>query len=493
MHTQGRAFLVISIVGSMALLSGCIAPLTCPEGERATPEGCVSEDASVPLDVAADAGVDAEQPDAPVCGDTCVGATPFCVGGACVACRDSADCGSLTPMCDAGGCVSCEGRSDCTPAQVADEFAARVCAGAAAAPPSRYPGIDENRARVDEAAAVAGVCLSAESSPLRAVLLDAILEGRTSVDFAVLEACLAPLRDRGPPAFAPFVFLGCEGAYLGHQPDGGSCALPTECVSGHCRVGGGSCGGVCAARVALGATCGPEDECVAGSYCSGSRCIVEPPSTIRGRGESCTGDYQCDGDEFLVCRGATGARICTDPPPAGDPCHDSSLLPCTLGAYCDGATCRARIALGSTCTDAASCVSGARCGGSPMRCLAVATPDAACGPDQVCVQGTSCVAGTCQQLPDVGEACDGTCLRGVCMAGTCRSQPIGTTCPAGFRLFDLFDPCGDGGTCTDRSGSFTCVATAASGASCATSGVLCNEPADFCSDRDICEPICSID
>jgi hypothetical protein len=37
----------------------------------------------------------------------------FCVGGDCVTCRDSADCGDETPVCESGGCRACASHDEC--------------------------------------------------------------------------------------------------------------------------------------------------------------------------------------------------------------------------------------------------------------------------------------------------------------------------------------------------------------------------------------------
>jgi hypothetical protein len=47
----------------------------------------------------------------------------FCVGGACVQCRDMADCSGSTPICSAGACVACVNNDDCSSQVCGDDGA----------------------------------------------------------------------------------------------------------------------------------------------------------------------------------------------------------------------------------------------------------------------------------------------------------------------------------------------------------------------------------
>lgn len=451
-----------------ALLLGC--PNTVPDdaGPDATAE-------DVPmLDDAGDAGGDAGP-----CG-ACPAATPFCVADACVACRDAADClDPLAPQCSAGSCVSCLDRTDCGPL-LAREVEARWCQAVGGAPPTRDRFVEEAQQRTVEASVTALLCGHLASGST-ITLVDALGEGRTRIDVAAFQRCTDQLATFGP-SFALFVAFGCPGAYVGTLANGEACVLPQECSSGYCRVADGACSGVCAARsVPIGSPCTDDGECVVGAYCSGT-CRMEPPDVRLGRGQPCTISSECEDD--LYCAAST----CEPYPGAGMPCV-SEPLRCAPGNYCDAEdTCRARVAEGGACTDVVSCVAGTRC--AMGTCRSVSTIGGACDATRACPAGTQCAAGRCEALPDVGEACTDACYRGVCTGGMCTSQAPGTSCPPGSRALDALDPCGEGASCRSVSGSWTCTATVANGATC--SGTIpCDEPDAFC-DSGTCTTACML-
>lgn len=75
-------------------------PLDAPTTTDATPTDALTTDAGDPC-----------------VGVSCTGSTPYCIGGTCVACESSADCGGLRPICDLarGACVAVATNPICAP------------------------------------------------------------------------------------------------------------------------------------------------------------------------------------------------------------------------------------------------------------------------------------------------------------------------------------------------------------------------------------------
>jgi len=485
-------------LGSLVLsigLFGCVAERSCPAGEHFEADACVGADGgmtdgAIPGE---DVPASCEVPcggDTPhcvsggcvACRDTsdCSGA--FCVEGACVACRDDADCDAAAPVCDAGACASCEGQ-DCSADQVADELAAVMCVGAAGAVRSNYEGGDPARSRFEEDVFAAVVCAYPAVTNEVSQILDAVRDGRTTVDFDVLRACVSDIQNVSGQLLL-FGILQCEGALAGTAANAAPCLAYFECASGYCEAGTG-CVGTCAPQVATGMPCDDDAECMGDDICAGT-CQAPTPPTGLGLGATCTNDFQCLSP--LVCRETS---TCGEIPGAGMPCNDISFTSCAAGTYCDGTTCRTRTGMGEPCTNAVSCVAGTRCEGTPARCLSVVASGASCGDDVACPAGTACVAAACTALPTIGESCSGACYRGTCVSGTCTSATVGSTCPAGARRFDALDPCGDGSTCRIAGSTWTCEATVADGAACDFDD-HCNEPSATCSENDTCDPLCAL-
>ncbi len=392
----------------------------------------------------------------------------------------------MAPHCDAGSCVSCEGRS-CPADAIARELEALVCWGAGGAVRSSSAGDDVAQRRLEEDAITALVCSYPSSVPVVGQILEAVRDGRTTVDFAALRTCMEAVQRLSSSATL-LSLLYCEGALIGSQTNGGACVGDFDCASSFCMPATSGCIGVCAAQVAVGQPCVADSQCAGAASCAGSVCVADGPSTGAARGESCTYDYQCASP--LVCIEATST--CEDVPGDGMPCHDSVLFDCAEGTYCVAGVCRLRSEEGERCPDQVSCVAGTQCAGSPSRCLPVAVNGEVCDASVVCAVGTTCTDGTCQAWPDLGEPCSDVCYRGVCEEGTCVSDRVGRDCSPGLRPFDALDPCGAGATCASGSGgAWYCVATVAAGEACGGDD-RCDEPSETCSERDVCEALCSL-
>ncbi len=148
-----RPLLLASLL-ALVLGLGC-APAACPPGFAQVGAACVAledeggasdgggagdagRDASIDggrdaavvaddagADAGSDAGTDAHVP----CDGACSGATPFCLGETCVACRDPSDCSAPSPFCEptAHACVACLSSTDCPGTAAVCDPASHTC------------------------------------------------------------------------------------------------------------------------------------------------------------------------------------------------------------------------------------------------------------------------------------------------------------------------------------------------------------------------------
>lgn len=241
--------------------------------------------------------------------------------------------------------------------------------------------------------------LKADAVVLCEVAIPSLLQD-AGFDKAQAELCLAALAalpcDAWAGASDPLVAAdgvpSCQGVLRGRVPVGGACDADIDCAGGWCAIGS-SCPGQCRARTPDGQACG-----------TGTRCEMGRACAFREGGPIC------------VARGADG-----------DAC------PCKASLYCDQTVCRSRKAVGGSCAVAGSyeCAWGLACTGTPPTCQRAVGPAGSCAAGEPCAVGTWCAAGTCTDLPGVGQPCaDGGCRRGYCDAQqVCRTLRLpGESC-----------------------------------------------------------------
>jgi subtilisin-like proprotein convertase family protein len=276
----------------------------------------------------------------------------------------------------------------------------------------------------------------------------------------------------------------------------GMCVFHTDATDpeyecGLCKAcdGEGACGNVAAGI-------DPKDDCTAteaatcaeDGFCNGSgACRLWVNGTI-------CGDQACNGSTFKSQDICNGSGVCsTGPTSSCCPflCGDDACLEtctgddeCCASAYCDGAACQEKKAIGETCSGANECLSNfcvdgyccnEACDGNCEACNLAGTegtcslhalntdPDGDCGTCKVCSGvDNSCanVAAGTDPTNDCTEAAASTCdFDGTCDgAGACRNWVDGTVCLEQFcanATVHYDDTCDGGGTCSDG-GSATC-------------------------------------
>jgi len=159
-------------------------------------------------------------------------------------------------------------------------------------------------------------------------------------------ACTENLVAPASISFRPFDTSYCDvSSCVALKPPGASCTEDTQC--GFSLIDPLSNG---------------SPQCM-GSNSNGTAtgtCIVT--GTV-GVGDSCTNDYDCDGNSdnnYVTCKGG----VCVGPS-AGGQCNDETE--CTYGYYCSNRTCQLQIQLGGTCDPSSApqtdqCVLGLACG-----------------------------------------------------------------------------------------------------------------------------------
>jgi hypothetical protein len=215
------------------------------------------------------------------------------------------------------------------------------------------------------------------------------------------------------------------------HPDGETCAVDGDCLSGHCTEK------VCCASP----SCGPCGTCAGATP---GKCQLRARGDLPGT--SC-GAYACDGAASTCPTTCTGA------------------LDCASGATCDGSGHCQKKTLGSACTTSASCASGT--------CV-----DGVCC-KEVCAAGFACnVAGhegTCVRPKGAGCADDASCATGHCVDGVCCDAACAGQCEA-------CDVAGSVGTCAPAFGAPHGARTA-----CAKGGDVCGDrTCDGTKDRTAC-------
>jgi hypothetical protein len=224
-------------------------------------------------------------------------------------------------------------------------------------------------------------------------------------DYSGIESCIAELKKASCQDFLdytigqnPKAMPACSAFTPGTVANGSGCAYNRQCTSGHCStVAEGQCG-LCAADLAVGATCHLGlDVCdpTMGAICNSltQTCIVPA-----ARGGVCSSNAGCY--ENLLCDAMTGT--CQDPPS-------------TVGAACD-----ATLADGSGCSFQVG--AGVYCNPMTMMCEQ---------PSPNGLGGASCgvnVSSGTVSLCGLGFLCNGSKggFSGKCIAG--HAAPVGSRC-----------------------------------------------------------------
>jgi hypothetical protein len=276
--------------------------------------------------------------------------------------------------------------------------------------------------------------------------LEALTDGRISIDEALLEQCLLTAMTN-PCSLKPslasvngaldvYRFLqACPGVVIPRQDLGEPCTTSFECQTRLQCDTASSCPGVCRPRYQLGDSCEVQYQQCSVPYgiCLNGTCRI--PSE---RGGSCVDELDCKRD--LACDPET--LTCAEPlfrPGLGETCINDfngakPAFICLPGLYCgDGGdigspgTCQRLRTEGEPC-DYNGCDEGLVCGslaGAPPVCVGAASEGELCYPGNArsCEDGLNCVAITseepatwiCIAQPGFGEPCPvlGACGEGL--------------------------------------------------------------------------------
>jgi hypothetical protein len=212
---------------------------------------------------------------------------------------------------------------------------------------------------------------------LKLSCVDAVLAPDSGLTGAAMAACAAALPAASCADLVYNNIAACN--FAGTRPVGAACGTNEQCASGRCAKHDSTCG-VCAERVADGAACLADLDCLAGRVCNGNdQCVL--------------------------------------PAAAGAPC--SASAPCGHATDCVAGTCQASATMaGPACTaqggcslaHALYCTPSSVCAAIPLN-----PPDGAC--DASTTSPALCAAGTCV-LPPVGD-------KGVCEGFAADGAPCG--------------------------------------------------------------------
>lgn len=268
------------------------------------------------------------------------------------------------------------------------------------------------------------------------------------------------------------------GACASKGDDGAACSAANQCLSGHCVEGvccNGPCGGACdtCASAAAPGVCSPAGAGAPGApSCLPFVCNGATPSCPLGCASdlNCAPGHFCDGGA-CVARLAIGQTCGGDNQCASDHCVDGVCC----GSACDGA-CEACDLDGSVgqCVAVPDGTAGApSC--TPYVCDGVGTGcPSTCATSDDCVLTSLCDLGACQPPTGLanGAACGvaAECLSAFCVDGVCCDGACGEPC-------DACNLAGSAGTCTiapdgapggPSCSPNTCGGAAACGSTCAT-------------------------
>lgn len=216
--------------------------------------------------------------------------------------------------------------------------------------------------------------------------------GASTFDAMKAQACLAELANTtcgnsGPVGRAD----SCSEVTHPAAGPNAACDTTNDCLDKTTSCNGQPCMRRCTTGGGQGETCRSTGvACDSPFVCIGGRCATEPvPGTPCEQFSSSCGPN-------AECRNAVCERL----PTAGQPCPN---FVCASGAYCDSTrVCRAKKALGATCSSASECGADALC---RTVCTAKGTPGASCRFTSDCVDTASCFEGACRTRGAVGARC----------------------------------------------------------------------------------------
>lgn len=222
----------------------------------------------------------------------------------------------------------------------------------------------------------------------------------------------------------------CDAIFRGTQPLHAPCVRDGECASGRCFIS--DCHAVGDACAVYG-WC-PENGC-ADLSCVPDCCLgaCAPPQTFGIDSYMCGSDADCAPDascevwtiDFPTCRPRVGL---------GASCSNAG---CLAGLYCSSShTCRPPVKDGEPCSDGVPCENMlSQCDPASYTCRGRLNLGDPCTADASCPSYAVCSAGICSLLPAPGESCtvpegeswtDG-CRVGTCVNGLCHAETVPCT------------------------------------------------------------------
>ncbi len=282
-------------------------------------------------------------------------------------------------------------------------------------------------------------------------MLEAIDAGTASYHGDKAQACLDALAALGCDAMVSHSIPECDEVFVGTVAEGGDCTYGIECVGDlFCKIEA-ACPGTCSSRGGNGADCEDDDHCQDGMFCDEgtSTCaspVVQGASCGGSSGDECAPGLMCAGEDE---DGGTPGT-CSTPAEVfvgevGDSCDLMEGLWCQLGAYC------AIVDFVAPDTLVSECVAAADSGGS----CHPAAPDM-CPAGEYCDVPDQSLDGSCQPLPQAGEACGGSwskqcelyhrCVNDLCYAleengGSCTDDEICYSDSCNSGTCGPYDPC----------------------------------------------------
>ena len=250
----------------------------------------------------------------------------------------------------------------------------------------------------------------------------------------------------------PLVPADCQQVFRGSISMGGACDDDAECQSGRCW---GCPTGICTTPGSLGATCGRQRPCEAGSLCFLGECVADVGLP---KGATCTSPE----DQLLLtqyndlwfshlscvaplrCIGTTsGIGECAIRLPDDASCANDWA--CQQGHSCVAAKCSkpaphyADLVCGGT-----MCSLSETCDGVTGKCRVVAAPGSSCAGNELCA-GSTCSVDSQTCVPSL--ACAPSCSLGDCHGGVCSHVTLGSSCSITCPDDGLWPPL----TCLDNS------------------------------------------
>ncbi len=376
---------------------------------------------------------------------------------------------ALTPACGSAnsGTTSTSGSSS---VPTADAFFAAFADQACTAMPSCTLVDSTLKLRTKEG------CLALFGSQLFTKAKEYIADGTIKYDPAAGAACLAATKTDCAGLMKMGDVPVCRKALAGTLADGKTCSESAQCQSDFCATKDYTCStGVCKARVAAGAACAPQDQCLEGLRCVAGKCASDAPAKLgesctdlscadgaycdfaasgkcvaqKPAGADCSGSDECAAPNF--CNGDKAGK-CAPLPPEGQPCKwTDGPKACANGLVCvatsalASGTCKKPTAMGAACTSSTECggIDVGCIGDSAKKCAVLPGKGQPCkAPDAVtlevftCLLPYTCSKGVCSDPPGADQDCAAitkSCAEGLlCDSATtkCKARPgNGEPCP----------------------------------------------------------------